>query len=57
MSLLQVLSELVEFMSDPYVKRKKDHQKLVRNLGVSRIVLLLYLYTIDMKAWSQPYID
>ena len=44
-SLLQVLSELVEFMSDPYARRK-DHQKLVRNLGVSRIVLLLNLYII-----------
>lgn len=44
-SLLQVLSELVEFMSDPYARRK-DHQKLVRNLGVSRIVSLLNLYII-----------
>ena len=54
-SLLQVLSELVEFMSDPYARRK-DHQKLVRNLGVSRIVLLLNLYIIYIKAWSQPQI-
>ena len=34
--IIQSLTELVEFMSDPYA-RCKDHQKLVRNLRVSSL--------------------